>query len=314
MAKTMRAVPIHRHGNADELTLEQWPIPELRDGEVLIRSHAVAINPVDYKMREGSRRPLDPNKFPVVLGWDVSGVVEQTKDPAFKIGDEVFGLVRFPEFVGGYADYVASPAGDLALKPKSIDHVHAAAVPLAALTAWQALFDNAKIVAGERILVHAAAGGVGHFAVQFARWKGAEVYGTASGRNRDFVLGLGAKDVIDYTTTDIADALSDLDYVVDSLGPSVRPASYKVLKKGGLLVVLLYPMPSPEELKAADVQASLTLVHPDGGQIKQIAELIESGAVVPHVDSVFPLESIADAHRRVETGHARGKVVVKIAD
>ena len=314
MAKTMRAVPIHRHGDADELTLEQWPIPKISDGEVLIRTHAVAINPVDYKMRQGTRRPLDPDRFPVVLGWDVSGVVEETKDPAFKVGDEVFGLVRFPEFIGGYADYVASPAEDLALKPKSIDHVHAAAVPLAALTAWQALFDNAKIAAGERILVHAAAGGVGHFAVQFARWKGAEVYGTASSHNRNFVLGLGAKEVIDYTTTDIADVLRDLDYVVDSLGPAVRPASYRVLKKDGLLVVLLYPMPTEEELEAAGVRASLTLVHPDGGEMKQIAELIQVGTVVPHVDSVFPLEKIADAHRRVETGHVRGKVVIKVAD
>lgn len=314
MAKTMRAVPIHRHGDADELTLEQWPIPEIQSGEVLIRTHAVGINPVDYKMRQGSRRPLDPSRFPVVLGWDVSGIVEQSNDPSFKVGDEVFGLVRFPEFVGGYADYVASPATDLALKPKSIDHVHAAAVPLAALTAWQALFDNAKIEAGERVLVHAAAGGVGHFAVQLACWKGAEVYGTASARNREFVLGLGAKQVIDYTTTDIADVLSDLDYVVDTMGPDVRPASYKVLKKGGLLVVLLYPEPTPEELEAAGVRASLTLVHPDGEQMKEIATLIEEGAVVPHVDKVFSLENIADAHRHVETGHTRGKVVVKVAE
>ena len=247
MTDTMRAVPIYRHGDAEELTLEQWPIPEAGKGEVLIRTHAVGINPVDYKMRQGSRRPLDASRFPVILGWDISGVVEQSNDPKFDIGDEVFGLVRFPEFVGGYADFVASPATDIALKPKTIDHVHAAAVPLAALTAWQALFDNAGILAGERILTHAAAGGVGHFAVQFAHWKGAEVYGTASARNREFVLGLGATEVIDYTTTNIEEVLSDLDYVVDTMGPDVRPASYKVLKKGGLLVALLYPEPTVNE-------------------------------------------------------------------
>jgi NADPH:quinone reductase-like Zn-dependent oxidoreductase len=314
MPDTMRAVPIHRFGDASELVLEHWPLPRPEDGEVLVRTHAVGINPIDFKMRTGHSRPVAIEKFPVVLGWDISGTVVESRDSAFKAGDEIFGLAKFPQFVGGYADYAACPAGDMALKPRSISHVEAAAVPLAALTAWQALFDTAKLATGDDILVHAAAGGVGHFAVQFARWAGAKVFGTASARNREFVLGLGAADVIDYATTDIADMLSGLDCVFDTLGVEVRPSSYKTLKKGGLLVTISMPGPTEEELQTAGMKASITRVHTDGGQMHEIAKLIEAGTVVPHVEKVFPLEDVADAHRHVETGHTRGKVVLRVAD
>lgn len=314
MSEMMRAVAMHEHGGADVLKLEQWPVPEIGDGEVLIAAHACGINPIDFKMRDGARRPIDPSLFPVVLGWDISGVVAETNSPDFSIGDEVFGLVRFPEYVGGYADFVAAPASDLAPKPKSIDHVHAAAVPLAALTTWQTLFDDAMLEAGQRILIHAAAGGVGHFAVQFAKWKGAHVIGTASARNREFVLGLGADEVVDYTSVDFAEAVHDVDVVLHSIGPEFRDQSYRTLKKGGILAAILMPVPTPEEAAPYGARNSLTLVHTDGEQMNQIGRLIEDGAVEPHVDATFPLDRAADAHRHVETGHTRGKVVITIKD
>ncbi len=312
MPETMRCITIHEHGNAGKLRLEQCPRPEIGDGEVLVAVHGVGINPIDYKMRDGLRRRGEMS-FPLILGWDVSGVVAATKAAEFAVGDAVFGLVKFPKLAGAYADYVAAPAADLAPKPAGIDHLHAAAVPLAALTAWQALFDNAKLQAGQKVLIQAAAGGVGHFAVQFAKWKGAEVVATASARNADFVRGLGAAEVIDYTTTDVGEAVSGMDVVLHSLGPDLREAAYKTLKPGGILVSLLMPEPTPAEAEAHGVRAAVTLVHPDGGQMREIAALIDAGAVAPHIDKVFPLEETAAAHRHVEGGHTRGKVVLQVA-
>lgn len=256
-----------------------------------------------------------------MLGWDVSGVVEKVGFGVhtLDVGDEVYGMPWFPRPANAYAEYVTAPARQFARKPATISHDQAAAVPLAALTAWQTLVDAAHVEAGQRVLIHAAAGGVGHFAVQFAHHLGAHVIGTASYAKHDWLRKLGADELVDYTLVRFEDAISDVDVVIDLVGDdhdNTSTRSLDTLRPGGLLVAVPSGV-SPELLDHAEargLRASAYLVEPDGHALGQIAELIDAGTVSVEIEEVFPLERAADAHRRGESGHTRGKLVLHIAD
>src|SRR5579864_2585188 len=234
---TMKAVRIHTYGGPEVLRYEDAPRPVPAAGEVLIKIHAAAVNPVDWKVRAGHLKDMLKYQLPLIPGWDAAGVIEDVGAGVARLkhGDEVYTR---PDIMrdGTYAEYIAVREAEVALKPKSLDHVHAAAIPLAALTAWQALFDAGGLSAGQRVLIHAAAGGVGSFAVQFAKWKGAHVIGTASARNAELVRSFGADQFIDYRSTRFDDVVKDADVVFDTVGGDTQERSWKVLKKGGILV------------------------------------------------------------------------------
>ena len=307
----MRSVAINAFGGADVLELADVDTPVPAEGEVLVRVHAVGINPIDYKTRagQGVTRSWQGPVFPLVLGWDISGVVERPAGD-FKTGDAVYGMVRFPGRGNAYAEYATAPITDIALKPHSINHVHAAAVPLAALTAWQALFVAGGLESRQTVLIHAGAGGVGHFAVQLAKWKGAKVIATASARNAEFVSSLGADLVIDYTNEDFAAVAAGVDVVFHTIAPDQRAQSFKTLKEGGILVSITGQIP-PEEVPQG-LRAGFVSVRPNAAQLVELARLIDAGRLRPFVEQTYRLVDAAQAHRHVEGGHTRGKVVLEI--
>ena len=245
--ESMKAVRIHNYGGPEVLKFEDAPAPQPGPGEVLVRIHAAAVNPVDWKVRAGRLKERIQYPLPLIPGWDFSGVVEATGPGVTRLkkGDEVYAR---PDIArnGAYAEYIVAKESEVAFKPKSVDHVQAAAIPLAALTAWQALFDTAGLKAGQKVLIHGAAGGVGSFAVQLAKRKGAHVIGTASGRNQSFLRELGVDEAIDYEKTGFEDVVHDVDVVLDTIGGDTQNRSWKVLKKGGILVSIISP-PSAEE-------------------------------------------------------------------
>jgi NADPH:quinone reductase-like Zn-dependent oxidoreductase len=309
----MKAVRIHEYGGADVLRLEDAPRPEPGPGEVLVRVHAAGVNPVDWKVRAGYLREWMKYKLPMIPGWDFSGVVESAGSSVdgWRAGTEVYARPDLSRD-GSYAEYIAVRASEVGAKPKSVDHVHAAAIPLAALTAWQALFDAGGLAAEQRVLIHAAAGGVGHFAVQLAKWKGAFVAGTASARNHDFLRRLGVDQPIDYTSVRFEDVARDFDVVLDTMAGETRARSWGVLKKGGILVTIL-GQPSQEDAKAHDVRGAGIFVQPNPKQLDEIAGLVDSGKLKPHIEGVFPLAEAAKAHALSETNHVRGKIVLRVA-
>ncbi len=309
----MKAIRFHAYGGPEVLVMENVPLPQIGTGEVLVKVSGAGVNPLDWKVREGHTKDWLAHQLPLIPGWDVSGVVEDTASDVtdFRKGDAVYGMLDFRRN-GAYADYVATESFHLALKPKTMDGVNAGAVPLAALTAWQLLFDLAELKPGQTILIHAAAGGVGHFAVQFAKWKKARVIGTASAENADFVLGLGADQVIDYKKRQFEKIVHDIDVVLDPIGGETQERSWKVLRKGGILVATLgisYPKNAGEK----DLRGKGVMVRPDQGQLSQIAELIDTGHVKPAVNNIFPLEKAADAQNMSQTGHTKGKIVLQAA-
>ncbi|MFG2844108.1 NADP-dependent oxidoreductase [Kitasatospora sp. NPDC048296] len=320
-ADTMRAVVQDGFGGPEVLRVQQVPRPTPLPTEVLVRVHAAGINPVDWKTRGGTGMAGLLGEPPFTLGWDVSGVVEEVGFgvTTLKVGDEVYGMPWFPRVANAYADYVTAPARQFARKPAALDHVHAAAVPLAALTAWQAVVDTADVQAGRRVLVTAAAGGVGHFAVQFARHLGAHVIATASAARHSWLKELGADEVIDYTTTRFEDAAADVDVVIDLVGDAhdrTSTRSLKVLRPGGLLVAIPAGV-SPELAQAAEaagVRVTPFLVEPDGAALTTIAGLIDAGKVAVEVEETFPLERAGAAHARGEAGRTRGKLVLTVAN
>jgi NADPH:quinone reductase-like Zn-dependent oxidoreductase len=317
---SMRAVVQHTFGGPDVLQVAEVPRPVPLPTEVLVRVRAAGINPVDWKTRSGSGMAQVLGEPPFTLGWDVSGIVEEVGFgvTVLKPGDEVYGMPWFPRAAGGYAEYVTAPARQFARKPQSISHEQAAAVPLAALTAWQALVDTADVRPGQRVLVHAAAGGVGHFAVQLAKHLGAHVTGTASSPRHEWLTALGADELIDYNTVRFEDAAKDIDVVIDLVGDahdSTSTRSLDVLRPGGLIVAIPSGV-SPELHGAArsrGLRTSAFLVEPDGPALTRIAELIDAGEVSVEVEEVFPLEQAAQAHTRGESGRTRGKLVLGIA-
>jgi NADPH:quinone reductase-like Zn-dependent oxidoreductase len=312
---TMRAIIAERAGGPEVLKLAEVERPTPGATEILVRVHAAGINPTDWKSRSGSG--LAGRSFPAILGYDVAGVVEAVGPGVtlYRPGDEVLGMPLFPHLPGAYAEYVAAPARHFVPKPASLSFEEAAGLPLVALTAWQGLVDTAKLKAGQRVLVHAAAGGVGHVAVQIAKSLGAYVIGTASAAKHDFVCGLGADEVIDYRAADFVEVLRDqpVDVVFDSLAGDYSSRSLKVLKDGGVLVSIL-PVDevAVKEGEARGIPTGFTLVEPDRLSLTAIADLVERGKLRVEIDSVFALEDAAEAHRRSETGRATGKIVLRV--
>lgn len=313
MSESMRAIRQDVHGDPGvlrEVTLER---PEPGPGEVLVRVRAAGVNPTDWKHRAGQGFLGQP---PYVLGWDVSGVVEEigVGVTLHKPGDEVFGMLPYPFGVGSHAEYTVGPARGFAPKPSNVDHVQAGAIPLAALTAWQALNDTADLQSGQRVLIHAAAGGVGHLAVQIAKAKGAYVIGTATKGKHEFLHGLGADELIDYTETDFDKVLSDVDVVLDTIAADYRSRSLQVLRKGGILVTILpYDRkPLVAEAEELGVRAETMLVEDDQAGMQAVRELVEAGKLRAEIAATFPLEEAAKAHEMGETGRTKGKLVLTV--
>ncbi|AZM91300.1 NADP-dependent oxidoreductase [Streptomyces sp. W1SF4] len=307
----MRAIVVNEWGGPENLVEREIERPEPGLGEVLVRVHAAGVNPVDWKTR-ASGHLIEWGETPVV-GWDVSGTVEAVGPgtTVFRPGDEVYGMPLFPRQAGGYAEYVVAPARQLAAKPASLSHVEAAALPLAALTAWQALVDTADVRPGERVLVHAAAGGVGHLAVQIAKARGAYVIGTASAGKHELLRSLGADEVVDYRAVSFEDVVADVDVVLDGLGGEVAERSLSVLREGGRLVTLPGPDDVPDDTRG--FRADWVLVEPDRLGLREIAALADRGALKPLVDTVLPLEQAAKAHGIGELGRTTGKIVLTVA-
>ena len=310
---TMKAVAMHAYGGPEVLIYEDAARPDPATGEVLVRVHAAAVNPVDWKVRAGHLRGFLNYSLPLIPGWDLSGVVEATGAGVtdWKQGDAVYARPDLRRN-GAYAEYIAVRASELGHKPRSIDHVQASAIPLACLTAWQALFDAGGLKAGQRVLIHAAAGGVGTFAVQLAKWKGAHVVGTASERNHAFLRELGADEVIDYTKTNFEEVVRDVDVVLDTLAGQTRDRSWNVMKKDGILVSIL-GQPSPDDAAQHGVRAAGVFVEPNQAQLGEIAKLVDSGKLRPIIETVLPLAQAARAHEMNQTLHTRGKIVLQVA-
>ncbi|MGC4940849.1 NADP-dependent oxidoreductase [Kribbella sp. DT2] len=311
----MRAISQDEFGGPEVLRLVELERPEPLPTEVLVRVHAAGVNPVDFKTREGSGMAGVLGKPPFVLGWDVSGVVEQVGGGVhtLAVGDEVFGMPWFPRAASAYSEYVTAPSRQFARKPANVSHAEAAALPLAGLTAWEILTAAAHVKPGQRVLITAAAGGVGHLAVQFAKQLGAYVVGTASAGKHEWLRGLGADEVIDYHSTAVEDAVAEIDVVVDLIGSETTSTqALAVLKPGGQLVAV--PSGTSAELlakaRAAGVHATGFLVEPDGHALGEIARLVEAGDVRVEVEQVFPLTEAAEAHRRMASGRTRGKLVL----
>jgi NADPH:quinone reductase-like Zn-dependent oxidoreductase len=308
----MKAVRIHEYGGNEVLKYEDAPRPEAGPGEVLIRVHAASVNPVDWKIRAGYLKQMLNYKMPVILGWDVSGVVEVVGPGVTRLkkGDEVYSRPDMSRD-GTYAEYIVVKESEVALKPKSIDHVTAAAIPLAALTAYQSLYDAAKISAGQTVLIHGAAGGVGTFAVQLAKLRGARVIATASKKNHEFLRSLGADEVIDYNTTKFEDVVRDVDVVLDTITGETMERSWPVLKKGGILVSILEP-PKPEKAAAHGVRCHHTFVQANAEELAELAKLVDAGKLKVIVEKVFPITEVRAAHESNATGHTRGKIVLRV--
>jgi NADPH:quinone reductase-like Zn-dependent oxidoreductase len=306
----MKAIRIHQYGGPEVLAQVEMQRPAPGANEVLIKVKAASVNPVDWKLRAGHVKEIFPVTFPATLGWDVSGTVEETGSgvTAFKRGDEVYALLKG----GGYAEYATADEAVVARKPRTLDYVNAAAVPVAGLTAWQALFEVAQLSSGQKVLIHAAAGGVGNFAVQFANAKGAYVIGTASSKNQAFLRELGVDQAVDYQKTRFEDVVLDVDVVLDTVGTDTQERSFKVLKKGGILVSIVQP-PSQELAAKYGVRALFYGAHASSSNLAEIAKLIDSGKVKIVVETVLPLAEARRAHELSESGHGRGKIVLKAA-
>ena len=308
----MKAVRIHNYGGSDVLEIENIPIPEYADDEVLIQIHATSVNPIDWKVREGLLQSRNLHTLPLTLGWDVSGVVARagSKVKKFKPGDEVYTRPDVHRD-GSYAEYIVVKDNIVDFKPKSITHLEAASLPLVGLTAWTALIKIAEIKRGQKVLIHAAAGGVGSLAVQIAKEKGCHVIGTSSAKNTGFVLNLGANEAIDYNNQDFSEMLKDVDVVLASVGGKTLDDSWKVLKKGGILVSIA-GLPDPEKAKEYKVRSASFFVEPDVAILEQIRHFIDTGIIRPVVGAVFTLDEIRKAHDLSQSGRARGKIVIKI--
>lgn len=303
----MKAVRIHRFGGTEVLQLDEIDTPVAADGKLLIRVKAAGVNPVDYKIRQGGFPNLTEANLPMILGRDVAGVLE-TAGGGFEVGDEVYAHLDWAD--GGYAEYVLCSPSGIAAKPSTVDMIAAAAVPLAATTAWQGLFDHGRLKAGERVLIHGGSGGVGAFAVQFARIAGAEVMATASAEEADRVAAYGAVRVIDYKTQKFEDEVHDVDLVFDLIGKDTQDRSFQTLKRGGRLISAVQE-PDPAKAEATGVTAKRFMAKPDARRLAEIAELIDATQVQVSVVKVFSLGEASEAHRMLEKGRPHGKVVLE---
>ncbi|HTF81629.1 MAG TPA: NADP-dependent oxidoreductase [Cytophagales bacterium] len=311
----MEALILKEFGSVDHFLLQEISSPTIGSGDVLVKVKAISLNPVDVKTRAGKGLAGRMKEFaPLILGWDISGVIEEVGGDVkgFKKGDAVFGMVNFPGHGQAYAEYVSAPAHHLALKPENVSHEEAAAATLAALTAWQALVTHAKVQPGEKVLIHAASGGVGHYAVQIGKHLGAYVIGTSSAVNKDFVLEIGADAHIDYTSQRFEDVVKDLDFVLDAIGGDNIDKSLEVIRKGGRHISIPSGLNQAvvEKAKEKGIDGSFFLVQSNGVDMKIIADLLQKGIVKSTVSKVFDFKEMSKAHQYVETGRTRGKVVV----
>ncbi len=308
----MKAIRIHEYGGGDTLVYEDAPTPAPGPGDVRIRVHAAAVNPVDWKIREGYLAPMLQYPMPLTLGWNVSGVVDGLGAGVSElaVGDAVYSR---PDITrnGAYAEFIVVRASEVAAKPGSVSHNEAAAVPLAGLTAWQGLFDHAKLTRGERVLIHAGAGGVGSFAIQFAKWAGAHVTTTASAANESLVRALGADQVVDYRAQRFEDVLDKVDVVLDTIGGDTQERSLHLLNPGGRLFSVV-GSPDATRLAAIGASGGTFMVQPNREQLGRIARLIDEGIVGVLIDSVFPLSEASAAHGKSQTGRAKGKIVLEV--
>jgi NADPH:quinone reductase-like Zn-dependent oxidoreductase len=335
---TMKAVRQHAFGGPEVLQYEEAPMPELNPGEVLVRVHAVGVNPPDWYLRDGYKMlPPEwqpPVSFPLILGTDISGVIAAVADDVtgFAVGDEVFAMVRFPTGLAGgsraYAEYVSVPAEEVARKPAGVDHVQAAAAPMSLLTAWQFMIELGHDVQnplqpnrhepvpleGKTVIVNGAAGGVGHFAVQLAKWRGARVIAVASGEHTAMLRDLGADQIIDYTQTAAEDVVRDIDLVIDAVGGPTSGRFLRTLKRGGALFPV-FPLgfSGSDEAEKLGVTVSSTQVRSSGAQLAELARMLDAGTIRAVIDSTYPLAEARKAHERAAVGHIRGKIVLTVA-
>jgi NADPH:quinone reductase-like Zn-dependent oxidoreductase len=299
----MQAVLMRQAGGPEVLRVEEAERPEPADGEVLIRVRAASVNPIDWKYRRG----FVAKQLPAVLGQDVSGTVETSRAEGYVAGDDVFGFASS----GGYAEFATAPAAAIAKKPAGLAHEQAAALPVAGLTAWQALFDRAELSGGQTALIAGAAGGVGHLAVQFAHRVGAHVIGTGSSRNREFVLGLGADEYIDYTRQDVREAANRVDVALDTVGGEVTESLVPTVREGGI-VVTIASAPPEASARERGVRAELLITSPSPDELARIAELVAAGDIIVEIAEVLPLSQVGRAHELSETGHTRGKIILTL--
>ncbi|MGM9382682.1 NADP-dependent oxidoreductase [Streptomyces antibioticus] len=306
----MRKVIQSRLGGPDVLDVVDVEIPEPGPTEVLVEVKAAGVNPVDWKMRTGGGLG-DP---PFSVGWDVSGVVAAVGPGVtrFGVGDQVFGMPRFPSEAGAYADYVTAPSRHLALKPSRLSHVQAAGLPLAGLTGWQALVSVARVAAGQRVLVPAAAGGVGHLAVQIAKARGAYVIGTASAPKHDFVRGLGADEVVDYRTVDVGSQVADVDVLLATVAGQIRELAGTLVPGGRIVALNGADAGAVRWAVENGLRADFMLVEPDRADLESLVLLVADGLLDVHIDTVLPLERVADAHHLGEQGRTTGKIVLSV--
>lgn len=309
----MKAIRMHHYGDPHVLVYEQAPRPTLSENDVLIRIYAAGVNPADWKIRQGYLQDKFPFPMPLILGYDLAGIVEAVGDRVSTVnaGDAVFAMVPLHQ-LGAYAEYIQVPAHLVSAKPTTTDYATAASIPSIALTAWQALFDLGQLQTGQALLVHGASGGVGRFAVQFAKWKGATVYGTASAAHLDTIRQLGVDYAIDYTNQRFEDVAANLDLVLDTVGGETRQRSWSLLKPGGCLISTegaADPMVSP----SAAVRGVPIFVNPtDGTQLTAIARLIDRGIIQPPAVEVFPLDQAAQVHAAMQLERQRGKFVLQV--
>src|SRR6266699_2306570 len=309
---TMKAIVMHEYGGPEVLKYEEVPRPEPKDNEVLVRMIAAGVNPVDALIRSGKYAKFFGTTLPLVPGYDIAGIVEKTgaKVTKLKIGDPIYAYVMWG---GGYADYVVATEGEAAAKPKSITFVEAAGVPLAALTAWQALIGTAKLSAGQTVLIHGGSGSVGSFAIQIAKARGAKVIATASTPNQDLLKQLGADVAIDYTKTKFEDVAKDVDVVLDSVGKGTLARSYGLVKKGGFIVSIV-GRPDPTQLEKHGIHGASISVEPNSSELAEIGRLIDEKKIKVIVSQTFPVAEAAKAQEQIATHHTRGKIVLKVAE
>ena len=308
----MKAVVVHEYGGPEVLKYEDAPRPEPKENELLVRVIAAGVNPVDALIRSGKYAKSFGTNLPLIPGYDIAGIVEKAgaKISKLKIGDPIYAYVMWG---GGYAEYALANEGEAATKPKSLNFVDAAAVPLAALTAWQAMIDTAKLSAGQTVLIHGGSGGVGSFAIQIAKARGAKVIATASTPNQDLLKQLGADVAIDYTKTKFEDVAKDVDVVLDSVGKDTLLRSYGVVKKGGFIATLV-AQPDQAELDKHGIRGAPISVKPNASELAEITKLIDEKKIKPIVSLVLPLTEAVKAQEQAATHHTRGKIVLKISD
>ncbi|HWX17891.1 MAG TPA: NADP-dependent oxidoreductase [Chthoniobacterales bacterium] len=309
---TTKAIIVHEYGGPEVLKYEDAPRPEPKENEALVRVIAAGVNPVDALIRSGKYAKFFGTTLPLIPGYDIAGIVEKTgaKITKLKAGDSIYAYVLWG---GGYAEYAVATEGEATAKPKSLNYIEAAAVPLAALTAWQALIDTAKLSAGQTVLIHGGSGGVGSMAIQIAKARGAKVIATASTANQELLKQLGADVTVDYTKTRFEDVAKDVDVVLDSVGKDTLARSYGVVRKGGIITTLV-AQPDQAELDKHGIRGAAISVKPNASELAEITKLIEEKKVKPVVSQVLPLTEAVKAQEQAATHHTRGKIMLRVAD